>query len=132
MAEAKIFDIKKCAVYVDGVMMVDIGDGIGITPKRETKVIESLYGEIGFSLDPSTAADVTISLKSTSESNTKMRAVAEAQKVVAVSIKSEDSDATGFEEIGVDYVIFQHAEKKMEGEAGTYEYKGSGYGFSEK
>lgn len=132
MAEARIYDISSCKVYVDGVEMVDIGDGLGITPKKEAKIVSSLYGEVGFSLDPSTGADVTISLLATSESNSKMRALAESQKVVQVSIKSEDSDATGFEEISVDYVIFKFAEKKLEAEAPTYEYVGIGYGYAEK
>lgn len=132
MTEPRIFDIKKCKAYVDGVEMADIGSGIGITPKRETKVIESLYGEVGFNVDPKTGAEVTINLLATSPSNTKMRAIANAQKVVPVSIKSADPDATGFEEISVDYVIFQHAEKKLEGEAPAFEYKGVGYGFGEK
>ena len=132
MAEARIYDISSCKAYVDGIEMVDIGDGVGITPKREPKVVTALKGEVGFSIDPSTGADVTISLLATSESNAKMRALAEAQKAVQVSIRSEDSDATGFEEISVDYVIFMFAEKKLEAEAPTYEYKGVGYGYSEK
>lgn len=133
MAEARIYDIKNWSVYVDGVEMVDVGDGIGITPKREAKLIESLTGEVGFSMDPTTAADVTISLLATSESNTKMRQIANSQKPVSVSIRSSDPDSTGVEEISVDYAIFQHAEKKMEKEAPTYEYKTSAaYGYQEK
>jgi hypothetical protein len=132
MTTPKIFDISKCKVYVDGVEMVDIGSGIGITPKRATKVIDSLYGPVGFNIDPNTGAEVTLSLLSTSSSNDKMRAIANSQKVVSVSIKSADTAATGFGEISVDYVIFQHAEKKLEGDAPTYEYKGVGYGFGEK
>ena len=131
MAEARTYDVNSIKAYVDGTEIMDIGEGVGITPTKEPKIISSLYGEVGFSLDPSTGADVTISLLATSESNSKMRAVAEAQKIVSVSIKSEDSDATGFSEISVDNVIFQFAEKKIEGEAPTYEYKGTGYGYNE-
>lgn len=132
MTETRVYDIRNCKIYVDGVEIIDAGEGIGITPKRENKLIGTPWGEVGFSLDPSTAADVTISLKATSPSNTKMREIAAAQKVVPVSIKSEDKDATGFEEIGVDYCIFSPAEKKLEAEAPTYEYKGAGFGFNEK
>ena len=132
MAEARIYDISTVKVYCDGVEMMDIGDGVGITPTRESPVIESLYGEVGFSISPSSACDVTINLLATSESNTKMRSLAEAQKAVPVSIKSEDPDATGFEEISADYIIFSFAEKSLAGEAPTYEWKGKGYGYSEK
>ena len=132
MAEARIYDITTVKVYVDGVEMMDVGDGIGITPTRESTVVESLYGEVGFSMNPSTACDVTINLLATSESNAKMRALAASQKVVPVSIRSEDSDATGFEEISADYIIFSFAEKTLSGEAPTYEWKGKGYGFDEK
>ena len=132
MTTPKIFDISKCKAYVDGIELVEIGSGIGITPKRETKVIDSLYGPVGFNMDPNTGAEVTISLLSTSASNDKMRSISNSQKVVSVSVKSADKAATGFEEISVDYVIFQHADKKLEGDAPTYEYKGVGYGFGEK
>lgn len=132
MAEARIYDINTVKIFVDGVEMMDVGSGIGITPTRESSVIESLYGETGFSINPSTACDVTINLLATSESNTKMRELAASQKIVSVSIKSEDSDATGFEEISADYIIFKYAEKKPDMEAPTYEYSGKGYGYNEK
>lgn len=132
MAEARIYDIREISVYIDGVLQVDIGDGFGITPKREAKVVMALQGEVGFSLDPSTGADITHSLLATSESNAQMRNLAASQKVVSVRVVSNDPDSTGFEEISVDYAIFKFAEKTLEAEAPTYEYTGIGYGYDEK
>ena len=64
-----VFDINHCQCKVDGQSLVDIGpDGFGITPGGEHSVIEGLKGELGFSIDPSTAATGTVQLKTTSES----------------------------------------------------------------
>lgn len=70
----KVFDIRKVKVYVDGTEITGFApDGFGVTPGAETTMIAGLKGQVGFNVDPSTGAELTLTLKSTSDSNTFLR-----------------------------------------------------------
>jgi len=73
----KVYDVRhvKCVIRYHANVGTDVGpieltglapDGFGITPAAEATAIKGLAGEVGFNIDPSTAAEATITLKSTS------------------------------------------------------------------
>ena len=135
--DGNLYDIRHVTVVVGSIPMIDIGDGVGITPKREAKLITTAYGEVGFSFDPSTAAEVTINLLSTSPSINYMKklvnlaALGAHEADVPVTITSLSPRATGFQEIRVAHCLFSMGEISIAGEAPTISFKGIAYGYTQ-
>lgn len=128
------FDIKEVKCLVDGVPVVDVGpDGFGITPASEHSNIEGLMGELGFNIDPSTAAEGSVSLKSISSSFKALHTLWKNKTEFKFSIKANPGSETkvGFKEIRMDHAIFAKApEWKTAGkEAPDVTFPVAGYGF---
>ena len=117
-------------------------DGFGITPTAESEIIDGLTGEHGFSIDPRDGAEITLTLKSTSDDVPKMIALFKDQKEgnlppFAVRIKvgdeyghgSPSSGAYGFKQIVVDKVMLVNFApfETDERNAPDYEFEMIGY-----
>lgn len=119
-------------------------DGFGITPEAETELIEGLKGEEGFSVDPSDAAEGSLTLKSTSDSLQAMIDLYNKQTTgelgpFMIKIEVQDGDqwdtsppkAFGFKRITVSNAMFvSYAPFETDGrDAPDYEFEFVGYGF---
>lgn len=129
------YDVKQVQCLVDGDPVVDIGtDGFGITPGSEHTNIEGLMGELGFNIDPSTAAEGSISLKSISSSFKRLHGLWKNKTEFVFSIKAKKGKETlvGFKEIKMEHAIFAKApEWKTNGkEAPDVTLPVAGYGFA--
>jgi hypothetical protein len=106
-----IYDINKVHLYVgergkEEQPIKDLSpDGFGISPTGESALIEGLTGFLGFSIDPRTGAEATISLKSTSPSNEFLRGLI--GKVITVRVLSDNSKITGFKERKIDCAMIR-------------------------
>jgi len=124
-------------------------DGFGITPEAETELIEGLKGEEGFSVDPSSAAEGSLTLKSTSQSLQSMIDLYNAQttgETGPFEIRIEVSDdvggeagtsprhAFGFSKMVVENaMLVSYAPFETDGrESPDYEFEFIGYDFEVK
>ena len=129
------FDIKKVDCFVGDEKIVDAGpDGFGIIPGSEHTNIEGLMGELGFNIDPSTAAEGSVSLKSISSSFKTLHALWKNKTEFKFSIKAQQGSEAlvGFKEIYMEHAIFAKApEWKTNGkEAPDVTFGVAGYGFN--
>ena len=143
MAEQpKVFDIKKCEVRVNGVKMTDIApDGFGISPLNEVTIIDGLQGPVGFNMDPTTAVEATITLKSTSPEHATLREISQKQQQgllgpIALEVVVEPGfvSAFGFAKKSIPFAMIKSpAELETdEKESPDYEYNFIGYGYTEE
>ena len=129
------FDIKQVDCLVDGEPVVELGpDGFGITPGAEHTNIEGLMGELGFNIDPSTAAEGSVSLKSISSSFKALHTlwINKTEFVFSIKAKKGKEALVGFKEIKMEHAIFAKApEWKTNGkEAPDVTFGVAGYGFN--
>lgn len=129
------FDIKQVDCFVGDTKVVDLGpDGFGITPGAEHTNIEGLMGELGFNIDPSSAAEGSVSLKSISSSFKALHTLWKNKTEFVFSIKAKQGSETlvGFKEIKMEHAIFAKApEWKTNGkEAPDVTFGVAGYGFN--
>lgn len=142
MAEAKVYDIRGAECRLDGTLMTDVApDGFSIDPAGETVTIPGLVGETGFSKDPSTAAEGSINLLSTSPENAFLRNLKQLQDegskgpvAFEIIVKPDFESAFGFKKKGMRFAMIQNfaSFETSEKEAPSYEYTLVGYGFSEE
>ena len=97
----EVFNIKEVQIAISGHPISDLaGDGFKMTPRGEHSFIEGLKGEAGFTLDPMTGVEMTLSLLSLSADNSFLMALWEAQNTVdatdetAIKVSGVDGDAT--------------------------------------
>jgi len=142
--EPEVYDVRKVDLIIAGQIITGIGeDGFGITPAEENMLIKGLKGEGGFSMDPSTAAEATVSLLSTSPSNQYLRQLWKRQNpgmnaaaprpfTFLVRVKTTYAEAFGFMKKYIRYTMIQGPpELVTEKEAPQYEWKFIGYGYEE-
>lgn len=119
-------------------------EGFGITPTSETGIIEGFKEEAGFSVDPSTGAEASLTIKSTSP-NAKdlIRLYNEQQRgklapfTIKVYVKDEETGGTnarkafGFSQLIVEHTLFSTYApfETEEQDAPDYEFTFIGYGF---
>lgn len=142
MAEAKVYDIRGAECRVDGREMTDVAtDGFSISPSAETVIIPGLVGEAGFAKDPSSGAEATVNLNSTSPENAFLRQLKQLQDegskgpvTLEIIVKPDFVESFGFKRKGMRFAMLQNfsAFETSEKEAPTYEYTFIGYGFSEE
>lgn len=129
------FDIKQVDCFVGNTKVVELGpDGFGITPGAEHTNIEGLMGELGFNIDPSTAAEGSVSLKSISSSFKALHTlwINKTEFVFSIKAKQGKDNLVGFKEIKMEHAIFAKApEWKTNGkEAPDVTFGVAGYGFT--
>lgn len=130
----KVYDITKVKLYINDQEVTDIGpDGFGITPSPENTLITGLAGEIGFNIDPSTAATATVSLRSTSPFVQKLITYYTDKQIVSIRIAATDNDAAktiGFTEMKLEYAMVSKPPewKTSEKEAPQVVFNFIGYG----
>jgi len=128
------FDISKVECFVGNTKVTGFGpDGFGITPGAEHTNIEGLMGELGFNIDPSTAAEGSISIKSISSSFKDLYDLWKNKEDFKFSIKAIKGSETsvGFKEVKMEHAIIAKApEWKTNGkEAPDVTFSIAGYGF---
>jgi len=144
LQEPEIYDVRKVELWINGQQITGIGeDGFGITPSQETTLIKGLKGEGGFSMDPTSAAEATVSLLSTSPSNEYLRKILAQQSppgnadapvpfLFEAKVKAGYEAAFGYSFKKIQYcMIVGPPELVTEKEAPQYEWKFVGYGYDE-
>lgn len=129
-----VFNIEQVDCLVDGEPVVDVsGDGFGISPISELTRIEGLKGDLGFNVDPSTAAEGSVSLKSISPSLKRLIGLWKNRTIFKFSVKAKQGFETslGFKEMFIQYAVMQKSpEFKTDGkEAPAMVFPVIGYGF---
>ena len=142
MTEPAVYDISKAALTVNGATITDIGeDGFGITPEAENTLIKGLVGDIGFNIDPSSAATCMINLKSSSEGSAFLVDIYNKQRAgdlgpvpVEITVDPDAVEAFGFERRGMSYAMVQKpAPFETDGkESPEIEFALIGYGYYEE
>jgi len=138
MPEPAVYDIRKATLKINGVIIEGIGeDGYGITPSGETTLITGLFGENGFNVDPSTGAEATVNLQSTSPSNEMLTLLKKVQDAgtqqpftFEIIVDYEFVEAFGFKSQIINYcLIVGWPEHESSKESNQYEWKFIGYGY---
>jgi len=143
----KVFDVRRVNLYIGEKKITGIAPaGFGITPSAETTIIMGLKGECGFSVDPSSAAEATLTLKSVSDSNDVLRDLLNKQQKALestepfapfefrVEVEAGYEKAFGFKSKKIKYAVitkwpeFATDEKN----APDYEWGFAGYGYEER
>ena len=140
-----VFDITKVTLTVakvntDGTAGESLGavdnlgtDGFGFSPAGENTLIEGLLGPKGFNIDPSTATEITVTLKSSSSFNKKFYDAWKDKTMLKFTIASDDPDMSGWESVVLSFVMvvkpaeFATSEKEMP----DREWSFTGYGYEE-
>ena len=148
--EPRVYDIRKAKLQIiqdypgvntgDGEVTGIGEDGYGITPQSEVTCITGLTGEHGFNMDPSTMAEATISLQSTSDWNDILRQMYNQQQIapldfqMTIEVSEEFQSAYGFSKKGLTHcMIVAPPEHATDGkESPQYEWKIVGYGYFEE
>ena len=122
------------AMLVDGVEILDLAEGFGITPKFADKdgYVETTQGEVGFNIAKSTAAEAAISIKQVSPSKAYLDGIALERREVSVAMQLKDPlrrPVYGFERMGMMNALIKPAEEKVGNEAATLEYRAMGYNY---
>jgi len=138
-----VYDISKVKLYIapadsasptaDTHLVTGISsDGFGITPSEERTLIEGLYGPDGFNIDPSTAAEATVSLLLSSPWNDKLREYYENQTVLTITIATDDPNL-GFNTKSIGFAMIRSKpEFRTDGkEEPTVEWNFIGYNYTE-
>lgn len=69
-----VYDVRDVELRINEQLIEGLApDGFGITPGGETTLIAGLIGEQGFNIDPSSMAEATVTLKTSSPSNDVLR-----------------------------------------------------------
>jgi len=138
MAEPAVYDIRDIDVYVGDRKITEFAPGgLTVTPSPENTLIKGLKGEVGFNIDPSTAAEVTLRLKSTSPEVEYLKGLWNAQlqghRVTSIRITSAAPSAMGFSEIVIEYAMMSKPPEfsTNEKEAPDIEFSFIGYGYRE-
>lgn len=153
----KVYNVEKVDFKITGLENADgidnIGsvsgiaeDGFGITPTSETEVIPGLKGEQGFSVDPSTGAEGSLTLKSTSPNIDDMIELYNGQQdgsvppfTIEITVETNESEngtnpaeAFGFSSMTVDNaMLVSYAPFETDTRAAPdYEFEFVGYGFN--
>ena len=129
-----MYNIKEVICTVGSHVVEDASeDGFGITPGAENTLIKGLQGELGFNIDPSTAATAMVSLKVISPS---MKVFTELWKnnstfKFEITANQGSEDHLGFKRMYINCAMFTKApEYKTDGkEAPSVEWGIAGYGF---
>lgn len=146
--EPQVYDVSRAKVIINGEPMKGISeDGFGITPTQENSIIKGLTGEIGVNIDPTSGAEATVSLKSTSLSNEFLRELKKQQDerligpvLFEIQIDPTEVDgvpvhqkAHGFINKGMTYAwIMKWPEHSTDGhESPSIEWEFVGYGYFE-
>lgn len=129
-----VFDIEKVNCFIDEEPVVDVsGDGFGISPLSEHTRNKGLTGDFGFNVDPSTAAEGSVSLKSVSPSLKRLLGLWKDRTIFKFSIKAKQGSepSLGFKEMCIHYAVMQKSpEFKTDGiESPTMVFPVIGYGF---
>lgn len=142
MGEPVIYDISRAELNVDGNVISDVGeDGYGITPEAENTLIKGLAGDIGFNIDPSSAATCVINLKSSSPSNAILNDIYKKQRTgdygpvqVEITVDPDFVAAFGFAKRGMTYaMVMKAAPFETDGkESPEIEYTLIGYEYYEE
>lgn len=130
----RVFDITKAQCLVNNEPIVDCGpDGFGITPGMENTMIVGLQGELGFNIDPSTAATGSVQVKSVSNSMKTLIELWNNQTVFVYSIKPKvnHEKVFGYKEMKIAHaIITKPPEWTTEGkESPNCTFTIGGYGF---
>lgn len=161
----KVYNVKHVNFYLDniywgqdddplqGIEIVGVApDGFGVTPTAETRIIPGLKGEQGFSVDPSNGAEISLTVKSTSDSlherddfpgllklYTLQQRGSLAPFTVRIEVTQDEEtsgtkaqDAFGFSSIVVENVMFVNYApfETDEREAPDFEFEFIGYGLT--
>lgn len=148
MTGPKMFDIRNvtvnikpdasCSKYSGTFTVSGIGtDGFTVTPEVEHSMLEGLQSTIGYNIDPSEAATITLNLKSTSETNNTLNGLFNVGGEPCVFsfeiVVDEGKEETfGYSSIVVDHCIVQKPAEisTNEKEAPEYEWTIIGYGYT--
>lgn len=147
--EPQVYDVSRASVIIDGHKMTGFSeDGFGLTPTQENSIIKGLIGEIGVNIDPTSGAEATISLKSTSLDNEFLRDLKKRQDArevgpVQFEIQIDPTEvdgvpvhqkAHGFAKKGMVYAwIMKWPEQSTDGhESPSIEWEFVGYGYYEE
>jgi hypothetical protein len=134
MAEPQMYNIKDVICMVGDNEIVDASeDGFGITPGQEHTMIKGLQGELGFNIDPSTAATGMVSLKVISPSMKILNQLWKNLTIFRFEIKAKSGKerSLGFKSMYIQYAVFaKPPEYKTDGkEAPSVEWALAGYGY---
>lgn len=133
-------DVPDDTITVEGIS----DDGFGITPTAETEPIEALKGYEGFSIDPSSGAEISLTLKSVSPTLKHMIELYKEHQEgelppfqIEIAVDDTDSmtkpnEAFGFSRIVVQYCMFvNYAAFETDGrESPDYEFEFVGYNYN--
>jgi len=130
----QMYNIKDVMCMVGEHQVQDASeDGFGITPGAENTTLKGLQGELGFNIDPSTAATGMVSLKVISPSMKILTELWKNNSTFRFEIKTQKGkeEHLGFKSIYINCAIISTApEYKTDGkEAPSVEWKIVGYGF---
>jgi len=138
MAEPHVYDIRDIDVYIGERKLTEFAPaGLTITPSPENTLIKGLKGEVGFNVDPSTAAEVSVKLKSTSPEVGYLRDLWNAQlqghRVTNIRVTSASPASTGFSEIVIEYAMLSKPPEYAtnEKESPDLEFTFIGYNYRE-
>ncbi len=139
ITEPTVYDIRDIDCYVGDRLLTQYATGgISVAPSAEDTLIKGLKGEVGFNIDPSSAAEITIVLKSTSPEVAYLSSLwsgqMNAHTVTKIRIVSVSPDATGFSEIVLEYAMLASPPTKAtnEKESPDYSFRFIGYGYREE
>lgn len=138
VTEPTVYDIKDVDCFIGDTKITQYAPGgISVAPGAEDTLIKGLKGEVGFNIDPSTAAEITVVLKSTSPQvsflSNLWNGQVNAHSVTKIKIVSINSDATGFSEIVLEYAMLASPPTKAtnEKESPDFSFRFIGYGYRE-
>lgn len=132
--DIQVYDPNDWEIQVDGIAVVS-PIKFEITPEfsADVQLIETLYGEVGFSkMDASTKGTARITVPATSPSVRILADMAKARKVVTVTnFARANAHRYSKKRLGLTYAILKPAQHTMDKQAGTREFEAIGFGYFE-